>query len=68
LWGSHCLGLSVATLAASTQLKVGQEMLAFGNPLGNAVTVPNPIVSAPGRGFPGRRGRFLIYRENMHYQ
>jgi S1-C subfamily serine protease len=39
-------GLSVATLGNSTQLQVGQEVLAIGNPLGDTETVTNGIVSA----------------------
>ena len=39
-------GLSLATLGDSTQLKVGQEVLVIGNPLGITQTVTNGIVSA----------------------
>ena len=39
-------GLAVATLGDSTQLKVGQEVLVIGNPLGITQTVTNGIVSA----------------------
>ncbi len=39
-------GLSVATLGDSTQLKVGQEVMVIGNPLGITQTVTNGIVSA----------------------
>ncbi len=39
-------GLSAATLGNSSQLKVGQEMLVIGNPLGDAETVTDGIVSA----------------------
>lgn len=39
-------GLSPATLGDSTQLKVGQEVLVIGNPLGDTQTVTNGIVSA----------------------
>ena len=39
-------GLSAATLGNSAQLKVGQEVLLIGNPLGITQTVTNGIVSA----------------------
>ncbi len=39
-------GLSVATLGNSAQLKVGQAVMAIGNPLGDTQTVTNGIVSA----------------------
>ena len=38
-------GLAVATLGDSTQLKVGQEVLVIGNPLGITQTVTDGIVS-----------------------
>jgi S1-C subfamily serine protease len=39
-------GLSVATLGVSSQLHVGQQVLAIGNPLGDTETVTSGIVSA----------------------
>lgn len=42
-------GLSVVNIANSSQLRVGQEVLAIGSPLGNAETVTSGIVSALSR-------------------
>jgi S1-C subfamily serine protease len=42
-------GLTVATLGDSSKSKVGQEVLAIGNPLGITQTVTNGIISAVGR-------------------
>lgn len=41
--------LTVITLADSSKLQVGQEVLAIGNPLGITQTVTNGIISALGR-------------------
>ncbi len=54
-------GLSVATLGDSTQLKVGQEVLVIGNPLGDTQTVTNGIVSALKRTVSEGRGGATIH-------
>lgn len=41
--------LTVATIADSSKVQVGQEVLAIGNPLGITQTVTNGIISALGR-------------------
>ncbi len=45
-------GLSTITLGDSSQLRVGQDVLAIGSPLGNAETVTSGIISALNRNVP----------------
>jgi S1-C subfamily serine protease len=52
--------LIVATLANSSKLQVGQEVLAIGNPLGITQTVTNGIISALGRSVSEGQGRATI--------
>jgi S1-C subfamily serine protease len=54
-------GLSVATLGNSSQLRGGQEVLAFGNPLGDTGTVTNGIVSALKRTVSEGQGGAIIH-------
>ncbi|GCE13833.1 S1C family serine protease [Tengunoibacter tsumagoiensis] len=50
----------VAPIGDSSKLKVGQEVLAIGNPLGNTLTVTNGIVSALNRNVSEGQGRATI--------
>ena len=54
--------LPVARVGVSATLRVGQLVVAIGNPLGFQSTVSAGVVSAVGRSFRGRTGRLI---ENM---
>src|SRR5256886_6735666 len=53
-------GLTVATLGDSSKLKVGEDVLAIGNPLGITQTVTNGIISALGRNVDEGQGSAII--------
>lgn len=52
-------GLVPAPLGDADRLRVGQLVVAIGNPLGYAGSVTSGVVSALGRSFPTREGRFI---------
>ncbi|GAC1566216.1 MAG: hypothetical protein NVS4B1_37220 [Ktedonobacteraceae bacterium] len=52
--------LAVITIGDSSQIKVGQEVLAIGNPLGNTQTVTNGIISALNRSVSEGQGSATI--------
>jgi S1-C subfamily serine protease len=52
--------MAVAKLGDSSQLRVGQTVLAIGSPLGVTQTVTSGIVSALGRNVPGGEGRVIF--------
>jgi S1-C subfamily serine protease len=58
-------GLAAATLGEAERLRVGQLVLAIGNPHGFAGSVTAGVVSALGRSLPARSGRTFRYIDNV---
>lgn len=58
-------GLSSAVLGDADGLRVGQLVVAIGNPLGMAGSVTAGVVSALGRAFPTSQGRAVAVVENV---
>jgi S1-C subfamily serine protease len=58
-------GLMPATLGEAEQLRVGQLVVAIGNPNGFAGSVTAGVVSALGRSLPARAGRTMRYIDNV---
>lgn len=57
--------LAPAPLADASELRVGQLVVAIGNPLGFAGSVTAGVVSALGRSFPTRAGSVTRFVENV---
>ncbi len=58
-------GLVPATLGEAEHLRVGQLVVAIGNPHGFAGSVTAGVVSALGRSLPARAGRAIRYIDNV---
>jgi S1-C subfamily serine protease len=58
-------GLAAATLGEAEKLRVGQLVVAIGNPNGFAGSVTAGVVSALGRSLPARSGRTVRYIDNV---
>jgi S1-C subfamily serine protease len=58
-------GLVPATLGEAERLRVGQLVVAIGNPNGFAGSVTAGVVSALGRSLPARAGRTMRYIDNV---
>jgi S1-C subfamily serine protease len=57
--------LTAATLGEAEKLRVGQLVVAIGNPNGFAGSVTAGVVSALGRSLPARAGRTMRYIDNV---
>jgi serine protease Do len=57
--------LTAATLGEAERLRVGQLVVAIGNPNGFAGSVTAGVVSALGRSLPARAGRTMRYIDNV---
>src|SRR5579859_7295139 len=62
---AHDGGLHPAELGEAAELRVGQLVLAIGNPHGFAGSVTACVVSALGRWLPARAGRTIRYIDNV---
>jgi S1-C subfamily serine protease len=58
-------GLAAANLGEAERLRVGQLVVAIGNPNGFAGSVTAGVVSALGRSLPARAGRTVRYIDNV---
>src|SRR5207237_5818245 len=58
-------GLVPATLGEAERLRVGQLVVAIGNPNGFAGSVTAGVISALGRSLPTRAGRTVRYIDNV---